>query len=121
MVKKSFNVQGSRLAAVLRCTAVAASVLLLIAGGGCRRQGDAGPRYYDRERAGIRETAGQRLEYGRTGPPDRYPWRGKIDPGQGKYDPGLERLSERIVELETRLKQESDEHYLVIHGRRKQP
>lgn len=114
MGRKCFDVSGSRPAAVFRFAAVVAAVLLVITGGGCRRQGDSGPRSYERERAGSLESAGQRLESSRVGPPDRYPWR-------GKNETGIEQLPERIVEIGTRFKQESDEHHQVIHGWRKQP
>ncbi len=95
-----------------RSMVLIACIMLLCTGSGCRRQAEPGPARYEREieidrAAAIREKSGR----SGTGVTGRYPW-------QGRGDPGIESLPQRVAEMESSFKRESDVHHQVLYGRR---
>ncbi len=95
-----------------RMTVFIACIMLLFAGSGCRRQAEPGPARYEREieldrAASIRDRS-ERSEAAMSG---RYPW-------QGRVDPGIESLPQRVAEMESSFRRESDMHHQVLYGSR---
>lgn len=97
---------------ISRSTILIAGIALLCAGSGCRRQAEPGPARYEREieldRAALAREKSERSEAGTSG---RYPW-------QGRADPGVESLPQRVADMESSFRRESDLHRQVLYGSR---